>query len=61
MGKPRKVKTILNNKRTAGGVSTSDFKSYTTVARETVQYRHKADILLRGIRDPDVTPHTYDT
>ena len=60
--KPWIAKTILNNKRTSGGISILDLKQYyRAVVLKTVRFRYsdrEVDQWNR-IEDPELNPHTY--
>ena len=56
------VKTILNNKRTSGGISIPDLKLYyRTIDLKTTRYwyRDRQVDQWSRIEDPEINPHTY--
>jgi hypothetical protein len=56
------VKTILNNKRTSGGISIPDLKLYyRTIDLKTTRYwyRDRQVNQWSRIEDPEINPHTY--
>ena len=60
--KPRIPKTILNSKRTSGGVSVLDLKQYyRVIVLKTARYWHRDRQVDRWnrIEDPEINPHTY--
>jgi len=56
--KPTIAKTILNNKRTSGGITIPAFKQYYRAIVCMVLAQRQADQWNR-IEDPEMNPHTY--
>jgi len=60
--KARRVKTILKNKRTSGGITIPDLKHYCrAIVIKPVWhwYRDRQEDQLDKIVDPEMNPHTY--
>ena len=60
--KPRIVKTILNSKRTSGGIKIPDLKHYyRAIVIKTAWYCYNVRQVdqWNKIEDPDMNPHTY--
>jgi hypothetical protein len=61
--KPRIAKTLLNDKRTSGGITMLDLNLYyrAIVIKTTwYWYRDKHVDQCNRIEDPEMNPHTYD-
>jgi hypothetical protein len=62
--KPRVVKTILNNKRTSGGITIPDLMLYyRAIVRKTVWYllvqKQRQEEQWNTIEDPEMNSHNY--
>jgi hypothetical protein len=58
--KTKIVKTLLNNKRTAGGIIIPDLKLYyRSIVIKTALYSYRHVDQWNRIEDPEIKPHTY--
>ena len=61
--KPKRAKTILNNKRIAEGLIIPNFKLYfIAIVKKTAWYWHKSRHVAQQnqTEDTDINPHTYE-
>jgi hypothetical protein len=59
--KSRLPRTILNDKRTSGGITMPDLKLYyRAIVIKTAWYRNRQVDKWNRTEDPEMNPHTYD-